>query len=114
MKGFVDYLFEHQGRVYVCDFKGDRLAAWDAEALAAYCVEQYHLQERIYALAALRLCGIATPSAFARRFGGVLFAFLRGMRADDGSAGVCFHLPTWDEVNGWEREMLDPAFWGMT
>src|SRR5207248_2519629 len=58
VKGFIDLLFEHQGRAYVCDWKGDWLPAWDAAPVAAHAERHYDTQARLYTLAALRLFGL--------------------------------------------------------
>lgn len=109
VKGFIDFLFEHDGRTYVCDWKSDSLPDYTAEALAAHCQQSYEVQARIYTIAALRLVGIDTRTEFERRYGGVFFCFLRGLGEDGG----IHHLrPDWDTVVAWEKDMLDSQFWG--
>ena len=93
VKGFIDYLFEHDGRVYVCDWKSDSLPGWEPAGLAARCERDYAVQAQLYTLAAARLLGLRDAAAFERRFGGVLYCFLRGMRAGDPEAGVYFRRP---------------------
>jgi exodeoxyribonuclease V beta subunit len=113
VKGYIDFVFEHEGRVYVCDWKGDWLPAWDPARVAAHCDRNYAIQAHLYTLAALRLLGITGPADHERRFGGVLYCFLRGMRPDDPAAGVFFRRPAWDEVIAWQDEMLGQHFWGL-
>jgi exodeoxyribonuclease V beta subunit len=114
VKGFVDLLFEHDGRVFVCDWKSDDLARFDPETLARHCGENYDVQARIYTIATLRLCGITTVDDYARRFGGVVFCFLRGLRDQkDGRTGIHFFKPTWQDVLTWEKDMLGQQFWGI-
>jgi exodeoxyribonuclease V beta subunit len=112
VKGFIDYLFEHEGRVYVCDWKSDSLPAWDNDALSAHCETSYAVQAELYTLATVRLLDLTNAEQFERRFGGVLYCFLRGMRAGDPSAGVFFRRPRWSEILGWQRAMLQPTYWG--
>jgi exodeoxyribonuclease V beta subunit len=112
VKGYIDYLFEHEGRVYVCDWKGDALPDWSAERVAAHCERNYGIQARLYTLAALRLLGVWDEATYEARFGGVLYAFLRGMRPDDADAGVYFQRPAFAEVTAWEEALLDARFWG--
>ncbi len=112
VKGFIDVLFEHRGRTYVCDWKGDWLPSWDRAHLAGHCGRNYDVQARLYALAALRLLGVTDEKDYQRRFGGVLYAFVRGMRAEDPDAGLHFRRPSWAEVRTWEAEMRDDRFWG--
>jgi exodeoxyribonuclease V beta subunit len=110
VKGFIDLLFEHQGRTYVCDWKSDSLPDYASDTLAEHCQQSYDVQARIYTIATLRLAGIATRAEFERRYGGVFFCFLRGLGAVEG--GIHHLRPDWDTVVSWEREMLDAQFWG--
>ena len=118
VKGFIDFLFEHDGRVFVCDWKSDDLPSFDRDTLSRHCHENYDVQARIYTIATLRLCDISTPADYARRFGGVVFCFLRGLTrreveiAED-SPGTHFFKPTWEDVLAWERDMLGQKFWGI-
>jgi exodeoxyribonuclease V beta subunit len=114
VKGFIDFLFEHGERFYVCDWKTDDLASFAPADLARHCERHYDVQARIYTLAALRMFGVVNAEEYARRFGGVLFCFLRGRKVDDEDQGIVFLRPSWDEVLSWESGMLEPAFWGMS
>jgi exodeoxyribonuclease V beta subunit len=112
VKGFVDLLFEHDGRVFVCDWKSDDLLQFDPDTLARHCGENYDVQARIYTIATLRLCGVTTADDYARRFGGVVYCFLRGLR-DHQESGLHFFKPTWEDVLAWENDMLGQQFWGI-
>jgi exodeoxyribonuclease V beta subunit len=112
VKGFIDYLFEHQGLVYLCDWKGDWLPDWAAARLTAHCEQNYTVQAQLYTLATLRLLGIRDAGGYEGRFGGVLYGFLRGMSPDDPDAGIYFRRPPFTEVMSWERAMLGPGYWG--
>ena len=88
VKGFVDVIFEHEGRSYFGDWKTDRLPAWDAAAVAAHVDANYALQERLYALALVRMLGITDAAAYEARFGGTLYVFVRGLgRSPDAIRG---------------------------
>jgi exodeoxyribonuclease V beta subunit len=113
VKGFIDYLFEREGRIYLCDWKGDWLPAWDADRVRTHCENNYQIQARLYTLAVLRLAGLNDRAAFERRFGGVLYCFLRGMRPGDEQAGIYFRRPDWETVLDWQAEMLGSEFWGL-
>jgi exodeoxyribonuclease V beta subunit len=113
VKGFVDLLFAHENRVYVLDWKSDLLPDYGAAALADHAERHYEVQARLYTLAALRLCGIGAREAFAARFGGVIFYFLRGRETGEPASGVHARTPDFDEVLAWEREMLAEPFWGL-
>jgi exodeoxyribonuclease V beta subunit len=120
VKGYIDLLFGHDGRFYVCDWKGDWLPDWQAATVTAHCRDNYTVQAQLYTLATLRLIGVgagaggdAAREDYERRFGGVLYCFLRGMRPDgDGTAGIFFQRPSFAEVAAWERAMLEPGYWG--
>ena len=111
VQGVVDLVFEHAGRTYFVDWKSDRLASYAPDAVARHVAETYALQAQLYALGVVRLLELRDADDHARRFGGFLYCFLRGMRGDEPSAGIYFHRPSWDEVLGWQREMLGDAFW---
>jgi exodeoxyribonuclease V beta subunit len=106
-------LFEHEDRIYLCDWKGDWLPSWDDDRLRDHCESNYQIQARLYTLAVLRLAGLNDRAAFERRFGGVLYCFLRGMRPGDERAGTYFRRPDWQTVLNWQTEMLGSEFWGL-
>ena len=119
VRGFIDLLFEHDGHVVVCDWKSDDLVDFTPDALAEHCRENYEVQARLYTLATLRLAGITGAESYAKRFGGMLFCFLRGLpeppSPKDGMRpnehGMHFFKPAWSEVLDWERALLSHGFW---
>lgn len=111
VKGYIDLLFEHEGRVYVCDWKGDFLPGFDPARIREHCARNYEIQLQLYTLAALRLFGVGDAGAYETRFGGVLYCFVRGLRRDDPEAAVHFRKPAWDEVLSWQEVMLGDDFW---
>jgi exodeoxyribonuclease V beta subunit len=113
VKGFIDLLFEHEGRIYVCDWKSDVLGSYDAGALALHCEEHYDVQVRLYTIAALRFASITNAAEHAARFGAVVFSFLRGRTSGDACQGIHCITPTWDEILAWEADMLGRPFWGL-
>ncbi|KON81700.1 exodeoxyribonuclease V subunit beta [Azoarcus sp. PA01] len=103
LKGFIDLVFEHDGRFYVLDWKSNHLG-FTAEDYAPARVEEamrthgYHLQHLLYAVALHRHLGRTVPDYdFERHFGGVLYLFVRGVRPGwqlgKHPAGVYFHRP---------------------
>ncbi len=115
LQGMIDLVFEHEGRVYVLDWKSDRLPAYDRESLNAHMEANYQLQARIYVLAVLRLLDIRSQEEYASRFGGVLYLFIRGLcPGKEGGAdeGIWFSRPPWAEVMAWEQELLLCREWG--
>jgi exodeoxyribonuclease V beta subunit len=100
VKGYVDVVFEHEGRAYLIDWKTDRLSSWDVAAVEAHVAANYGLQERLYALALVRALGITDSATYERRFGGTLYVFLRGL-----PGAVRARRPTFAELQAWEREL---------
>ncbi|MEJ2766611.1 exodeoxyribonuclease V subunit beta [Photobacterium sp. MCCC 1A19761] len=93
LKGFIDLVFEHQGRYYVLDWKsnhlGDDPEVYRGEKLnEAMRDHRYDLQYQLYALALHRfLKSRKADYDYDRHFGGVYYLFLRGMQAD-GTSGI--------------------------
>lgn len=112
VRGFVDLFFEYDSRAYVCDWKSDSLPSWDAARLAAHCDDHYGLQERLYTIAALRALGIRDAGDYDRRFGGVVYAFLRGRRPAEPASGIFHRRSAFGDVVAWERAMAEPGWWG--
>jgi exodeoxyribonuclease V beta subunit len=102
VKGFVDVLFEHEGRVYFGDWKTDRLPSWDEAVVEAHVAKNYALQEQLYALALVRMLGITTAADYEARFGGTLYLFVRGL-----PSAVRSRRPTFAELAGWDQEIAE-------
>jgi exodeoxyribonuclease V beta subunit len=100
VKGFVDLLFEHQGRVYFGDWKTDRLPSWDQAVVEAHVAKNYALQEQLYALALVRMLGIASEAEYEARFGGTLYLFVRGL-----PGAVRSRRPSFAELTAWGDEI---------
>ncbi|WP_266167867.1 exodeoxyribonuclease V subunit beta [Dyella subtropica] len=87
LKGFVDLLFEHDGRYYVVDYKsnwlGSDASAYTTEAMRDSVLrERYDLQYAIYTLALHRQLRVRLPDYdYERHIGGVLYLYLRGVDA---------------------------------
>ena len=86
MTGFVDLLFEHNGKYYILDWKSNHLGNspedYNIAALdAAMKASNYNLQYLIYTLAVKRWLESRIPDfEYEQHFGGVIYLFLRGMR----------------------------------
>lgn len=98
VKGFIDVVFMHEGKVWVADWKSDALPDYGPEALDDYVRSQYLLQAEIYAIAVARTLGLSTEAEHEARFGGVLYVFLRGLSAQDPRCGQWHQRPTWKEL----------------
>jgi exodeoxyribonuclease V beta subunit len=107
LKGFVDFIFEDAGLYYFADWKSDSLSSYDGDAVALHVNQHYDLQARIYSVGIVRLLGIRDKVDYDRRFGGMLYLFIRGMRRDGaGDQGVYFRRPSWAEICAYERDLI--------
>lgn len=113
LKGFIDLVFEHEGRYYVADWKSNHLgpddSAYSPEAMRqAVAEKRYDLQYALYLLALHRLLKARLPGYdYDRHIGGSLTVFLRG--ANDESRGVHAERPPRELI-----EALDTLFQGDT
>ena len=102
IKGFIDLIFEFQGRVYLVDWKSDILADYSARAVARHVYREYQLQAQLYTIALARMLEIETENAHRRRFGGLLYCFMRGMGrpmdAEGRQPAVFYVRPTLDKL----------------
>ena len=113
LRGFIDLVFEHDGRYYVADYKSNWLgpadAAYDAGAIAqAILAQRYDLQSAIYLHALHRLLGarLGKHYDYETHVGGALIFFLRGHE----SAGQGLHI---ERPPLAVMESLDAMFEGM-
>ncbi len=87
LKGFIDLVFQHEGRYYVADYKSNWLGSEDAaytpSALRAEILRaRYDLQYVLYLLALHRLLRARLPDYdYDRHVGGAVYLFLRGLKA---------------------------------
>ena len=91
MKGFIDLVFEQEGRFYLADWKsnflGPDLEAYGQAALREAMIrELYVLQYHLYAVALDRYLTFRIPEyQYNTHFGGVYYLFLRGISPQQGS-----------------------------
>lgn len=99
MKGFIDLIFEHDGRYYVVDYKsndlGETSQAYSQAAMRQAMAEHhYYLQYLIYCLALHRyLRQRIADYAWETHAGGAMYLFLRGMQPEAAGSGVFAHKP---------------------
>ena len=111
LKGFIDLVFEHEGRFFVLDYKSNWLGASDeayrVETMqAAVLAHRYELQYLFYLLALHRLLKVRLPDYdYDHHVGGAIYLFLRGSGAP--SRGVFAARPPRAVI-----EALDAAFAG--
>jgi exodeoxyribonuclease V beta subunit len=94
MQGFIDLVFEANGKVYLVDYKsswlGPRLEDYRTPQLAlAMAAGSYPLQYLIYTVALHRYLQWRRPGYdYERHFGGVRYLFLRGIHPDRPGNGI--------------------------
>ncbi|MDO6428475.1 exodeoxyribonuclease V subunit beta [Thalassotalea sp. 1_MG-2023] len=98
MHGFIDLVFEHQGKYYVCDYKSTHLGHNFSDYLPSALLgdiqrHHYDLQYLIYAVALHRYLKQQLPNYHPdQHFGGILYLYLRGIHPDQANSGV-FYTP---------------------
>ena len=107
VRGYLDVVFQHNGRIAFADWKSDALPSYTAAAMGAHVESNYKLQVQLYTLAVALMLGIDTEADYETRFGGVVYLFLRGLRQppDHSDDGVYVCRPTYAEVVSWRREL---------
>ncbi len=106
MHGFIDLVFEHQGKYYVCDYKsshlGNKFTDYQSEALRVNVENNYYdLQYLIYSLALHRYLKLNVENYnVEKHFGGVYYLYLRGMTNNEQhlGSGVYFRDITMKEL----------------
>ncbi len=113
MKGFIDLVFEHEGRTYLVDWKSNYLGPTDEDygeaALASTMVESYYvLQYHIYTLALHQYLKNRLPGYdYDKHFGGVFYIFLRGPGVGGANAhGIYAARPERQLILDLAKEML--------
>ncbi|WP_432720788.1 exodeoxyribonuclease V subunit beta [Jeongeupia wiesaeckerbachi] len=107
LKGFIDLVFEHEGRYYVADYKsnwlgGDEAAYSEAAMREAMLAHRYDVQYALYVFALHRLLKSRIPDYdYDVHVGGVLYLFLRGHRAV--TQGLHFTRPPRALIDALER-----------
>lgn len=98
MNGKIDLFFEHEGKYYILDWKsnflGNSLEFYGEDAVKAAMYENnYNLQYLIYTVALTKYLKLRKPDFdYDTHFGGVIYLFLRGVRAE-GQTGIYYTKP---------------------
>jgi exodeoxyribonuclease V beta subunit len=107
LKGFIDLIFEFQGRWYVVDYKsnflGKRFFDYTGDRLThAMAHHHYFLQYHIYTTALHRFLAWRQPGYdYKTHFGGVYYLFIRGMSPETGpDCGVFRDRPALELIEG--------------
>ncbi len=114
MKGFIDLVFEFEGRFYFIDWKsnwlGNRLSAYDRGGMAAEMARKhYTLQLHLYAVALHRYLRQRLPGYdYEQHFGGAIYVFLRGVDPTRPECGIHRERPTAQALNALSEELEKP------
>lgn len=98
LQGYIDMVFEHDGKFWVIDYKSNWLGGSIAEyshATMEHAIysHRYDLQFLLYSVAVIRLLAVRQSKACAYdSFGGVCYLFLRGMDGAN-NTGIYPHYP---------------------
>ncbi len=113
MKGFIDLVFQYDGRFYLVDWKsnwlGDRVTDYGPGALQRTMeTELYVLQYHIYTLALHQYLTARLPGyRYADHFGGVYYLFLRGIDPVTGpDYGIFRDRPSEQFVDALQESMI--------
>jgi exodeoxyribonuclease V beta subunit len=114
MKGFIDMVFEHDGRFYLADWKsnflGNRKEQYHRDRLTEAMLEHHYLlQYHLYVMALHRYLLLRQPDYdYHCHFGGVYYLFLRGMEPAWGADyGVYCDRPEKELVERLCSEMIE-------
>jgi exodeoxyribonuclease V beta subunit len=110
VRGSLDLAFDLGGKTYFVDYKSDTLASYAPAALEAHVRAHYEDQIRLYSIAVARLLGVGDAAAHERRFGGLVYMFLRGLETAD--RGLWSSRPAWDDVARWQSDLESGSGWG--
>ena len=108
VRGTMDLVFSHQDKYYLLDYKsnflGETLKDYDQAALKkAMSEHHYDWQYLLYVVALHRYLKTRLPHYdYKRDFGGVVYAFLRGMNGPPQS-GIFFDKPDWQLIQQLEE-----------
>ncbi len=104
LKGFIDLIFEFDGRFYIVDWKsnslGNRVEDYNKTAMQREITERgYDLQYHIYAVALDKyLRARLVNYDYEKHFGGVRYIFLRGLAPGKSELGIFHDWPAAEKI----------------
>ncbi len=114
MKGFMDMVFQFQGKYYIVDWKsnflGSRIIDYGREPLYRAMKRHFYvLQYHIYSIALNQYLQLRIPDYnYGKHFGGVYYIFIRGIDPDMGSDfGIYRDRPSEQLINELCAELID-------
>jgi len=119
LRGSIDFLFEHESKIYLLDWKSNLLKNYGQESVENEVMKNYELQLQIYILATSYWFKLDSEEKYNEKFGGVLYIFVRGIGraiAISGDAeissneGVYFKRPSWTELKAYETRLSQEKY----
>ncbi|MBV9300092.1 MAG: exodeoxyribonuclease V subunit beta [Verrucomicrobia bacterium] len=113
MRGFIDLLFRFRDHYYIVDWKsnwlGDRPSDYDEAGIRARMLQHsYFLQYHLYTVAAdLYLSRRISGYEYDKHFGGVFYAFFRGLDLEKSGRGIFHHRPSPKLINALRQLLID-------
>lgn len=118
IRGFIDLVFEADGRYYLTDYKSNHLGMRYEDYAPAALAEAMHaswydLQYLLYSLALHRHLRLhLTDYDYERHFGGIYYLFVRGMSPESGnSRGVYFTRPPRAMIEALDAALFPTQRW---
>jgi len=114
LRGFMDLVYVHKGRLYGLDYKsnylGDTYDDYHPGALQSAMEEHHYLLQALLYAVAIHRYGQARILGydFERHFGGMHYLFVRGMHPERPGRGVYFMRPSKDFLEGLSDVLAGP------
>ncbi|MDY6880039.1 MAG: exodeoxyribonuclease V subunit beta [Thermodesulfobacteriota bacterium] len=115
MRGFIDLVFQWQGRFYLVDWKsnflGTTMEDYSLNALSRVMTREYYtLQYHLYLLALDQYLRSRMPEyRYKEHFGGVFYVFLRGVRPEAGpDFGIYRDRPLEETMESLREGLIEP------
>jgi exodeoxyribonuclease V beta subunit len=107
IRGFIDVIFDCDGKVYFGDWKSNLLDGYDGETVRDITRSKYETQIYLYTLAVVRMLGIRDEETYHERFGGALYLFIRAFEEPGQplSRGIHHEKPSWSQLVNIYRRM---------
>lgn len=111
LKGFIDLVFEHNGKFYILDYKTNTLKGENAyvpEQLNRAMLDlSFDVQGHLYSLALhMYLSTYMSGYDYDRHFGGYLYVFVRGLQSENPDNGKYHHRPNIQTISDLMVELL--------
>ena len=113
LNGAIDLLFRHRGKIYIADWKSNRLnghpSSFSSDGIAAeMAAHTYYLQYLIYTVAVMKYLSLhlghpVGETEYEQLFGGVYYFFMRGVDRARPGQGVFFDRPPFALIRDLEK-----------